>query len=357
MNASIIKNSSISILKAPLIQPFRTALGDHNDLENVLFGIELSDGTKGFGEAAIATHITGETVERTFDNLKTVGTALPGHDAADYLKISSELHEGLPTNKAALAAVEMALLDALTRQWKIPLWKFFGSNPQRLTSDITIVIADLKETEEAVKKFFHQGFRIFKVKVGRDMDLDFKRILSVRKFAPRATIYLDVNQGYTAEQTLKFLKMIQKAGVRPVLVEQPVAREDWEGLKKVTRLAGVPICADESVCSLPEAIRAIREKAVDIINIKLVKTGFFESREIVWLAHRNGIKLMMGGMLETSLAMTAAAHMAAGLGCFDYIDLDTPFFVKGELEKNPCLSRRGVYNVQKVRRGIGVEIK
>ena len=349
-----ITKTSVPLLNAPLIQPFRTALGQHDSLENILFVLELEDGTKGFGEAAVAAHITGETIEKSVENLKAVGQDLIRQDAGDYLKISSALHERLAENKCVLAAVEMALMDALTKKWKIPLWKFFGPKAERLVSDITIVIADLQETQESVKKFYKQGFRAFKVKIGRDFDQDIKRVLAVKKFAPRSQIYLDANQGYSAVQTLRFLKELSEAGVCPALVEQPVAKNDWDGFQRITQSTKVPVCADESVCSLSDAVRVIQEKAAGVINIKLMKFGLIEAREIVLLAKANGIKLMMGGMMETSLAMTAAAHLASGMGGFDFIDLDTPFFIKQGYDKNPYLSKRGVYDLRKVKAGIGL---
>ena len=349
-----ITKTSVSLLNAPLIQPFRTALGQHNSLENILFTLEFEDGTKGFGEAAVASHITGETIEKSVENLKAVGQDLIGQDAGDYLKISSVLHERLAENKCALAAVETALMDALTRQWKIPLWKFFGPRAERLVSDITIVIADLQETQESVKKFYKQGFRAFKVKIGRDFDLDIKRVLAVKRLAPRSQIYLDANQGYSAEEILEFLRLLKKYKVTIELLEQPVPRANWEGLKKVTRETNIPVCADESVCSLSDAVRVIQEKAVGVINIKLMKFGLIEAREIASLARANGIKLMMGGMMETSLAMTAAAHLAAGMGGFDFIDLDTPFFIKKGYDTNPYLNKSGIYDLRKVKQGIGI---
>ncbi len=351
----VIKNTAVSLLKAPLIQPFRVATGEHLSLENVLFTLELEDGWKGFGEAAIATHITGETAAGTVSNLKSLGQDWVGRDIADYLRLSSELQERFPHNKSAVAAVETALLDALTRRMGIPLWKFFGDHPRRLTTDITIVIGDLSETEESVRRYYKMGFRTFKVKVGKDEDLDLKRVLAVRKLAPRCPIYMDSNQGFTAEQTLRFLQGLKRRGVQPAVMEQPVPRADWEGLKKVTREAGVLVIADESVADLSQAIRLIREKAAHAINIKLMKFGFIQAREIARLAQANSIKLMIGGMMESSLAMTAAAHLAAGMGGFDYIDLDTPFFIKDGLKNNPYLSPRGIYDLKKVKAGIGIQ--
>ena len=140
MSVHFIKRISVSLLRAPLSQSFRTALGEHKVMDNVLFTLKLSDGTKGFGEAAVAPHITAETVAETTRNLRLTGNFLIGQRVSDYLRISTELHARLPKNKSAVAAIEMALLDAFTRQWKIPLWKFFGPRARRQT-DITIVIA------------------------------------------------------------------------------------------------------------------------------------------------------------------------------------------------------------------------
>lgn len=344
---------SVSNLSKKLICPFRTSLGEHKSLENILFTIKLGNGIKGFGEAGVATHITGETIEGTSSNLKLAGNSLVGQSVCDYLLLSSGLNESFAHNKSAVAAVEMALLDALTKSLKMPLWKFFGNSAKKLASDITIVISDTEETEKSIKEFYARGFRSFKIKIGKNMDIDFKRVQIVKKIAKKSKIYLDANQGYTAKETLNFLKLLKNAGITPDLIEQPVKKNDWEGLKQVTRASKVPVCADESVGSVRDCIKAIEEKAVSAINIKLMKSGLIEAREISLLAAHSGIDLMIGGMLETSLAMTASAHLACGLGCFKYIDLDTPFFLK-EGAKNPYLNKCGVYDLEKVKSGIGI---
>jgi L-alanine-DL-glutamate epimerase-like enolase superfamily enzyme len=353
---SLVVKASVKIICAPLSQPFRVATGQHDQLENILFTIELKDGIKGHGEAAVATHITGETIEQTLKNLKGIAIWLKGRSIADYLDISAALHERLPRNKSAVAAVEMAIFDALTRYLRIPLWRLWTSNPKHLRTDITIVIADLEETKAKAKAFKTQGFRAFKIKIGRDMDLDFKRVEAVCKIAPRAQIILDANQGYSSSETLQFLRCLSKVGIVPDLIEQPVPKADWDGLKKVTRESRVCVCADESASSLPDAVRIIKEKAACAINVKLMKTGLVHAFEISRLAHAAGIKLMIGGMMESNLAMTASAHLAAGLGYFDFIDLDTPFFIKGEVGRNPYLSDQGIYDLSKVKSGIGITI-
>jgi len=353
-NSSCIIKTSAKIFRAPLNQPFRIAVGQHDQLENILFTIELKDGTKGYGEAAVATHITGETIENTLKSLNEVARWLKGKNVSDYSGISAHLHERMSSNKSGVASVEIAIFDALTRYLSIPLWCLWSNKPILLRTDVTIVIADLEETKAKARAFKAQGFRAFKIKVGRDMDLDFKRVEAVCSIAPRAQIIIDANQGYTAQESLQFLKLLSKAGIVPDLIEQPVPRADWEGLKKVTRESRVCVCADESASSVADAIRIIKEKAAGAINIKLMKTGLVHSLEISRLARARGVKLMIGGMMESNLAMTASAHMAAGLGCFDFIDLDTPFFIKGEVARNPYLSPQGVYDLGKVKSGIGI---
>ena len=107
----IITNCSAVLFEAPLNQPFRIATGQHNSLHNVLFRIETKKGIQGYGEAAVATHITGETLEDTFANLSAVGKELEGRKVVSMGSFSSWLHERLPANKCAVAAMEMALFD------------------------------------------------------------------------------------------------------------------------------------------------------------------------------------------------------------------------------------------------------
>jgi len=340
-------------LKAKLNQPFRTAFGQHDTLDNLLFKIKLENGVAGYGEAAVATHITGETLSQTDDNLKKTGQGLCGKNAAEYLTISAELHQQLKDNKSALAAIEMAIFDAFTRSQNIPLWRLYGNKPIKLHTDITIVIDSLENARKKARAFYLNGFKAFKIKIGRDMDEDLARVIEVAKIVRKAKIYLDANQGYSAQQTLKFLKKLEAYSIIPDLIEQPVPKSDKEGLIKVTRLAKSKICADESVRNIEDAIWAIKKKACDVINIKLMKSGLVEAKEIALLARANDIGLMIGGMMESSLAMTCSAHIASGLGFVEYVDLDTPFFLK-DFHKHKFLSKSGEYDLSKVKSGIGI---
>jgi len=205
-----------------------------------------------------------------------------------------------------------------------------------------------------VLKFHHQGFKTFKVKVGKDHDLDFRRILVIRQVAPKTKILIDANQSFTANSALDFLKQLAAHEIHPVLIEQPVPKDDWEGLRAVTRESCVPVCADESISSFKDVKKIVRGRYADAVNIKLMKFGFFEAQRMAEFVRKSGLKRMIGAMMESNLSSTAAAHFAAGLGGFDFVDLDTPFFVRGESEQNPHLNSWGVYHFKKVKAGIGI---
>jgi len=171
------------------------------------------------------------------------------------------------------------------------------------------------------------------------------------------------------------LNDLEKLHIHPVLIEQPVPKADWDGLAKITRESKVKVCADESVASLEDASKAIRTKSVDAINIKFMKTGILEAQKIAKLAVKNNIELMLGSMMESPLSAVAAAHFAGGTGSFNYIDLDTPFFIrrreiqrisavdedtrrriKGDTLRQAHLKPNGVYELKKIKRGIGVAL-
>ena len=356
----IIERMDMRIIEAPLAMPFRIATGQHNTLKNVFVRLTLQSGIKGFGEAAVATHITGETVEGTARNLKAAAQVSIGEDISDQRAFLFAFRERFKDNHAGLAALEMAVLDAWTRTFKVPLWKFFGARAVPLRSDITVVIGSLREAGTFARAYARRGFKTFKVKVGKDHELDLARVLAVKSAARGADIVLDANQGFDAPGMLRFLKELKKYNVEPVLVEQPVPRDDWDGLKDVTRAlarCGILVCADESVGSLADAARAVRTKAVTAINVKLMKSGILEAEAIARLARASGMELMIGAMMESSLAVTASAHMACGMGCFKFIDLDTTYFLKGALAASPYLDGKGCFDLSRARAGIGVEVR
>ncbi|NLI09528.1 MAG: dipeptide epimerase [Elusimicrobia bacterium] len=354
-----IEKVKVGALRSPLIMPFTISSGSHKILENVYLEITLKNGIKGFGEAPIASHITGESFSKTAENLKKFAVKTKGYSLSNYLRVIIKAEEELENNRAALFALQTAVCDAFCKSLKIPMWKFYGNKPKKVQTDITVVIGDEKTAFDFTQKMRKKGFKVFKIKVGSDFDSDIKRVLAVSKASQRSEIYLDANCAYSAKEALSFLSELGKKGVCPTVVEQPVKKEDLDGLKEVSRKSKSVVLADESAYSLNDAVRIIDKKAASGINIKLTKLGLLRAAEIRRLALSRGLKLMIGQMMESQLATFAALHFSLGSGGFDFLDLDTPYFLAGGIMSYPknIMSSDGFYDMSSVKEGVGAQPK
>jgi L-alanine-DL-glutamate epimerase-like enolase superfamily enzyme len=123
---------------------------------------------------------------------------------------------------------------------------------------------------------------------------------------------------------------VKRFGGTIVLLEQPVMRDDLDSMAAIRRETGIPVAADESVRSLADAREVVARGAADYINIKIMKTGVDEAIKIASFTKASGLKLMIGGMLETRIAMGCSFSLVLGLGGFDVLDLDTPLLLAGD---------------------------
>ncbi|WCJ21923.1 L-Ala-D/L-amino acid epimerase [Euphorbia peplus] len=320
-------------LNVPLISPFTIASSRVDKVENVAIRVELRNGCVGWGEAPILPHVTAE--DQPFAMLKAreacdlirscppmalgslldkIGVVLPGHEFA-----------------SVRAGVEMALIDAAANRVGIPLWRLFGGASNSITTDITIPIVSPAEAAELASKYRRQGFKTLKLKVGKNLEDDIQVLKAIRVAYPDCSFILDANEGYKPDEAIQVLEKLHEMQVTPILFEQPVHRDNWEGLGYVTKIAkgkyGVSVAADESCRGLSDVKKIAEGNLADVINIKLAKVGVVAALEIIEAARDSGLDLMIGGMVETRLAMGFAGHLAAGLGCFKFIDLDTPLLM------------------------------
>lgn len=166
----------------------------------------------------------------------------------------------------------MALYDIAGKSFNLPLNKLLGSSRNTIVTDITIGIKSPSEMAKSAVKFVNRGFRSLKIKVGIDPLEDIERVKAVRNaVGEKVTIRVDANQGWTPKQAVKTIKAIEKYDVE--LVEQPVPWWDLDGMGFVRENVNTPIAADESIHNSFDALRLVKNKAADIINIKLMKCG------------------------------------------------------------------------------------
>ncbi len=338
-----------------LKEPFGIATGAQLRAHNVLVSVLLSDGTRGIGEAAPFPAVNGETRAAVLAALDRARPGLIGLDARRWRHASAVAQEALAPTPSALAAFESALLDALCRRSQLSLWSFFGGAERELVSDITIPTGTPERARAAAARAVAAGFSTLKVKVGGvPFDDDCARLSAIVVSAPRAQLVLDANASLSAEQALALLDTLGPARTRVALFEQPTPKGDLDQLRRVRERGGVLVAADESAGSAADVFRLLSARAVDVINIKIMKSGIAESLAMVGIARGAGLGLMIGGMVETKLAMTVSACVAAGLGGFSFVDLDTPWFMSGAPISGGWLEDGATLRVDLIPAGHGV---
>jgi L-alanine-DL-glutamate epimerase-like enolase superfamily enzyme len=328
---TLIRRLLVEPLTIALKKPFGIAGGAQVRAENVLVTVELVDGTRGYGEAAPFPAFNGETQAGAIAAVNAARPAVEGADVRSYRAIAAAIRPLVGGAGSARCALETAVLDALTKHAGLPLWAFFGGAERSLSTDVTITVGSIAEARDEATAFTKQGFSRLKVKIGAGSFLDdLARVTAIHEAAPRAGLILDGNGGLSAKAAIHLVEALDALGIKPILLEQPVPGDDWEGLVEVSRKAGIPVAADESAATAADARRIAETGAAQVINIKLMKSGVIEALAIAEVARASGIALMIGGMVEATLAMSMSACFAAGLGGFAFVDLDTPLFLAEE---------------------------
>jgi L-alanine-DL-glutamate epimerase-like enolase superfamily enzyme len=330
MHAFEIVDVDIRPLKSELYDPFTISKGTTSEVDNLLIKLTLSNGISGYGEIAPCEPLTGEDLHMSRVSVLQIGTVLKGLDARNYRVLSDMMHEKAPAAPAARCGLEMALLDALGRSFEMPVYQLLGGRKARkIITDITIPMLPLKRSLQLAKFWIKEGFTTLKIKVGTDLDHEIELLKSIEEESRGTLRYiLDANQGFTTEEAILFLSEVVSFGCDVQLFEQPVDRDDLDGMAHIRKTSPVPVVADESVFTLADLQHVIKKQAADVVNLKIMKSGILQTWEIAHTAHHMGLRLMIGGMVETRLAMGCSLHLAAALGTIKYFDLDTPLLMK-----------------------------
>ncbi len=317
-------------LDIALRAPFGISKGALERAANVLVTVELADGTLGYGEAAPFEAYNGETQPAAIGALSRAASWIPGRDACDWRAIAGESAAWAGTGcGSARCALETALIDATARRSGIPLWRLFGGAGTELRTDMTVTTGSPAEAAEAARSIRDRGIRVIKAKVGGPggAEADLARISAILEAAPGSPLVLDGNAGMDRADAAELVKGLRSRGITPALLEQWLPKHDLDGMRSLGAESGWTVAADESVANAGDAARAVASRAATVFNIKLMKSGVLEALKVVSIAKEAGIGLMIGGNIESVLAMTVSACFAAGLGGFEFADLDTPFFM------------------------------
>lgn len=303
--------------------PFTIATGTMKFAQNLFIRIHTDEGLTGVGECSAFPMIAGETQSTCFELAKDFAACWKGKSATAIDDRLDELDALISRNFTAKSAFDMALYDLAAKKAEQPLYRFLGGESKTLESDLTIGIGTPEEMAATAKKFAADGVSMIKVKLGKTPSDDVERIRQIRSAIGDAIILrIDANQGWSFDQAVEALT--QLAPFRIEFCEQPMRSWNDELLPELCRRSPIPLMADESVFTHHDAARIIRNKACAYINIKLAKSGGIrEALRINQVAEKNGIACMMGGMLESRLALTANVHLAMACNNIHYYDLDT----------------------------------
>ena len=294
---------------------FRIAVGARSAHENTLVRLE-HEGLVGLGEAS-PSHYYGES-EALVREALAAWTPCLGDDPFALDRIEARMHATLRGHGAAHAAIEMALHDWIGKKLGLPVWKLLGLDPSRTpVSCVTLGMAAPEEMERKLETVI--DFPRIKVKLGSPGDVDNLRRIRARY---RGLLQVDANTAWSPADAVRVLREIEPLGIE--LVEQPVPREDLEGLRFVRDRVGIPVFADES-CHHAADIANLAGR-VDGVNLKIMKSGGLrEMLRCIHAAKAHGLKVMLGSMVETSLGLSAAAQLAP---LADYLDLDGHWLLK-----------------------------
>ncbi len=325
---SIIQQVDAWPVDIGLTDAFVISQGAISVAENVFIRIKLDDGTEGFGEMAPFEELTGETRDDGLQQVKKLAEGLTGMPVTEYIRLCEEMKEKEPGQPAPRCGLEIALLDAFCRFKKIPLWSIWCREPRTdLITDVTIPILSYYKSMTLAGLWHDKGFRILKIKVGIDSDSESRLIANINQRFPDVSFIIDANMAFQPDEAIIFITDLVSKGIPVLMFEQPNDRFDLEGMKRIKDATRVPVAADEAVFTSEDAERVATMQAADVINLKIMKSGVLETLEIIDVAVSAGLGLMIGGMVETRLAMSCSLALAQGFPAIKFLDLDTPLLM------------------------------
>ncbi len=316
------------------MEPFTIATGTMDYAQNIFIRVHTNAGFYGVGECSAFPAIVGETQDTCLIMAREFAKLWKDKDALDIPARLQDLHNFTARNTTIKSAFDMALYDIAAKNADLPLYRFLGGEKREVESDITIGIATPEVMAGKALIFKDSGAKILKVKLGKNAVEDVKRIKQIREaVGNELKIRIDANQGWSFDDSVFALQALDKYDVE--FCEQPMRTWYDDRLPELLRLSPVKIMADESVYNHHDARKLINSGSCHYINIKLAKSGgIYEARQIHDLAASKGIACMMGGMLESRIALSAKLHFVYASPNIQFYDMDTCLL--GHLE-DPCV--------------------
>jgi o-succinylbenzoate synthase len=314
--------TEIYLFKIPMI-PFVIATGTMEFAQNVLIKIKTDEGIEGIGECSAFPMIVGETQLSCYQLAKDFAAHWKGKDPLAINERLAELDKIIAGNYTAKSAFDIALYDIAAKAANLPLYAYLGGKQKPIESDLTIGIDSPENMAKQAIEFVAKGVNIIKVKLGKDPVQDIERIKQIRTaIGSKTKLRIDANQGWSQKDALMVLQDLAQYCID--FCEQPMHKYYDDYLPELCAQSPISIMADESVFTHHDARKLIAQKACHSINIKFSKSGGIqEAIKIHDIAAANNIPCMMGGMLESRVALSAKMHFAMAHSNVKFYDMDT----------------------------------
>jgi muconate cycloisomerase len=286
----------------------------HSDI--LLVAVDTDEGLTGWGEVNGSPDWSGETLAGAQALIEQhFAPRLVGEDPRQIRHCLKKLDRTWG-NSFAKAGLEMALFDLLGRALNVPVYQLLGGAVRSPVIPLRFPIMPLpaEPSAQVARALVAEGFGTIKLKVGHDtLDFDLHRIGAVREaIGPQIRLTVDANGGWTENEAIRAIPELERLGV--AFLEQPVHRENLEGLARVRRRSTLPIMADEAVFTPKSAWQCLKLGACDILSVYPGKHGgILPTLEIVAMAEAAGVQCAIGSNVEWDLASSAMAHLAVAL--------------------------------------------
>lgn len=334
-------------LSLPLVKPVKMSFEEVKAADNLVVRIETADGVVGWGEAASAPTMTGDTVAGMVAAVRHLAPVLLGRDAARPTATMAAIHPYLYGNAAAKSALEMAMFDALGRACGQPLHALLGGARRERIPLLRMVgtgklEADLAEAARARA----EGYVSYKIKVGiADPQTDADRTRAVcAALDPAALVCADANQAWTVDDAITYVRAV--ADTHLAFFEQPTAAADVAGMGRVAQASRVPIGVDEGLHSLDD-LRAHHAVGVQGCSLKTIKLGGVQPVvEAARLCAALGMHVNLACKIaESGIATAAMLHLAAVVPEIDWgVSLTSQYLTEDIVTGLPAVER-GHYRV------------
>lgn len=331
---------SYKIYNLPFTHPFTISKGTKT--HQLTFIVELEHfGIKGYGEAPAITYYN-IPVEKMAEDLEQKKIFVEKFSFSDPERYWHYLHHLFPQNPFLVCALDMAGWDIygkLKRKQLYQLWNLDTAN-----APITDFTIGIDAVDTMVKKMKEKPWPIYKIKVGTPDDIE---LVEALRQHTDAVFRVDANAGWTLEQALHKIPLLKELGVE--FVEQPLAKDDWEGMKVLYEQSPLPLFADEACVSEADVQKCHHH--FHGINIKLTKcSGITPARRMIKQARELGMQVMVGCMNESSIGTAAIAQLAPLL---DHVDMDGPLLLSEDIAKGVTFDAgRIIYTGEP---GLGIE--